>query len=98
VLGERQIRQFVDMAKVSNPPTQIAMARKFKVSRQLIQLEIERNNLKRLKKRPCHQLTETTREKRRLRSWPLYLRLNEEQWKNSITVDEVLFYIDENGV
>jgi len=98
VLSERQVRQFVEIAKVDNPPTQQAIARKFGVSRQLIQLEIKRNDLKRLKKPSCHQLTEATREKRRQRSWPLYLRLNNQQWQNFIIVDEALFYIDENGV
>lgn len=77
-LSERQVRQLVEEAKVTNPPTQKAMAAKRKVSRQLVQLELKRNGLKRLKKRPCHQLSETMMEKRCRRSWPLYLRLNNE--------------------
>ena len=98
VLNERQVERLVTEAKKKNPPTQGALGKKFKISQQLVSLQLKREGLKRLKKPKCHQLNENTREKRRRRSWPLYKRLNGHQWKKFVTVDEALFHVDENGV
>lgn len=97
-LTERQVERLVTEAKSPNPPTQMALGEKFHVSQQLVSLQLKREGLKRLKKPKCHQLTETMKEKRRRRSWPLYRKLSGHQWEKFVTVDEALFHIDENGV
>ena len=50
--------------------------------------------MKTVHKFKSHQLSEPMREKRRLRSWLLYLRLNSDKWKKFITSDEALFNLD----
>lgn len=45
------------------------------------------------KKCKVHKLNANQIEKRRQRSWRLYLRLNNNQWKNFVTTDEAMFYL-----
>ena len=45
------------------------------------------------KKRPVHKLSDAQIKKRRARAWCLYLRLNNNKWKNFVATDEAMFYM-----
>ena len=45
------------------------------------------------KKGPVHKLSDAQNKKRRSRAWRLYLRLNNNKWKNFVTTDEAMFYM-----
>ena len=71
------------------------MGKKIGVSQQLVNYYLHQTlDLKTVHKPKGHHLSQAMREKRRARSWPLYLRLNLEKWKNFITSDEALFTLD----
>jgi len=98
LLSERNLKQINKMTENPNPPTQSSMALKFNVSQQVISYNIKKRLGKRLLKKPkCHHLTANSIEKRRIRSWPLYLRLRQNRWMRFLTTDEAWFYISESG-
>ena len=77
-----------------NPPTQKAMAKRLKTTVDVIRYQIFKKFDKKLVKKPKgHHLTPRTIEIRKRRSWPFYLRLRGDRWKNIITSDEALFHL-----
>ena len=77
-----------------NPPTQREMAQRLGVSQATINRIIKRVLQSKLRKKcKVHKLNPNQIEKRRQRSWRLYLRLNNNQWKNFVTTDEAMFYL-----
>lgn len=94
ILSSVQFSQLNKIVQNPNPPTQKEMANKFKVSQQVISYQINKVLKKKLVKKPKGQrLSAATIEKRRRRSWPLYMRLRGDRWKSFITSDEAWFYL-----
>ena len=83
LLNKQKIMKLKNMLKSVNPPTQNSLATGFSVSRGCIQFNIKKLWMKKVKKRRGHALSEGTIKKRLIRSWPLYLRLRHDRWRNS---------------
>ena len=80
-----------------NPPTQRDLGKRFGCSRWAIRYAIRTFNLRLVKKPKGHFLSAATTEKRRRRSWPLYLRLRKDRWRSVITSDEAWVYLTDTG-
>ena len=94
-LSSGQLRQLNKLVENPNPPTQKVMANKFNVSRNVIIYQINKVLKKKLVKKPKGQaLSAAVIEKRRQRSWSLYMKLRGQRWRNFITSDEAWFYLD----
>ena len=77
-----------------NPPTQREMAAKLGVSASAICRIIRKVlNAKLRKKCKVHKISMAQVEKRRQRSWGLYRKLKNDQWKNVVTTDEAMLYL-----
>ena len=88
------IRKIDRMIKRVNPPSQREMANSCGVSLGTVNRIIYcllKTKLR--KKRPVHKLSDAHIKKRRARAWRLYLRLNNNKWKNFVTTDEAMFYM-----
>lgn len=85
------------LVSTTNPPTQRDLARRFHCSQPAISKAIKWLDLRIVKKPKSHALTADTIEKRRRRSWPLYLRLRGDRWRNYITTDEAWVYLSDTG-
>ena len=80
------------MIKRVNPPSQREMANPCRVSLGTVNRIINcLLKAKLRKKRPVHKLSDAQIKKRRARAWRLYLRLNNNKWKNFVTKDEAMF-------
>jgi hypothetical protein len=88
------IRKVGHMIVKLNPSTQRGMTSKLGESKETIN-NIINNTLKATLRKKCivHQLKMAQIEKRRARSWKLYLKLKCNQWKNFVTSDEEMFYL-----
>ena len=73
------------------PPTQCEMAAKLGVSASTICRKLRKVfNVKLRKKCKVYKIRRAQVEKRRQRSWGLYRKLRNDQWKNVVTTVEVL--------
>lgn len=82
------------MADSTDPPTQKDMAKRLGVTKDCVRYNIKNKLDKKLVNKPKgNYINETMIEKRRIRSWPLYLRLRKDRWKKVITTDEAWFYL-----
>ena len=94
ILSETQLSNLKKWTDIPNPPTQIDMAKRLKTTQQVISYQINKVLNKKLSLKPKgHHLTLATIEKRRKRSWPMYLRLRGERWRKVLTTDEAWFYL-----
>ena len=88
------IRKIDRMIKRVNPPSQREMANSCGVSLGTVNRIINcLLKAKLRKKRPVHKLSDAQIKKRSARAWRLYLRLNNNKWKNFVTTDEAMFYM-----
>ena len=88
------IRKIDRMIKRVNPPSQPEMANSCGVSLGTVNRIINcLLKAKLRKKRPVHKLSDAQIKKRRAPAWRLYLRLNNNKWKNFVTTDEAMFYM-----
>ena len=86
------------MASDPNPKSQQSIGKKLGISRQLANYHLHKTlGFKTVHKTKCHRLTEVAMDQRKRRSWPLYLRLNNDGWRKFITSDEALFRLDESS-
>lgn len=85
------------MLGAHDPLSQRQMAIKLGVSRELIRYWIKKLGKKLVKKPKVHHMTSLNIEKRRMRTHPLYLKLNKNKWRNFITSDEAWFYLNSTG-
>jgi hypothetical protein len=93
-LTETQFQELKKMVTKPNPPVQTALAKRFIVSQPTISYQINKvMKLKKVKKPKGQVLTPAAIEKRRKRSWPMYLRLRGQRWKKVVTTDEAWFYL-----
>lgn len=92
-LQTSQLKRLKQMVVRPDPPTQRAMAVSMNISQSSINYIIKKLQLKMVKKPKCHHLSESSIEKRRKRSWPLYVMLRGERWKKFVTSDEAWFYL-----
>ena len=80
---------------VENPPSISSLSREFDLCRSAIRYwRDEKFNLKKRQKRKVHALTPSAIAQRYQRSWPLYLQLRKDRWKNFITSDEKRFVLE----
>lgn len=93
ILTTRQVNTISRIIKLTDPPTQKSMASDFSVSPSLIRKTVKKLGMKMVKKPKCHALSPASVEKRFKRSWPMYIRLNNDKWKNYVTSDEAWFYL-----
>ena len=80
-----------------HPPTQRDLAKRFGCSQSTVRYAIRKLNMRLVKKPKAHFLSAATVDKRRRRSWPLYLRLRKGRWQNAITSDEAWVYLSDTG-
>ena len=92
-LSPMQIRSLTSNLEKEDPPTQKEMAKKYDVHDRTIRRNIKKLGRKIVVKPKVHAITENTKEIRRIRSWPLYIRLRKNRWMKVITSDEAWFYI-----
>ncbi len=89
-MTKEKMKKLEKMVKSKNPLTMKQMSQKLKISVPLIEYRIHKTlNMKSVKKPKVHAISKANIEKRRRRSWPLYLKLNNGKWKNYITTDEL---------
>lgn len=81
----------------TDPPVQKALAVRYACSTRTVRRGIASLGLRLVKKPKGHALTANTIEKRRRRSWPLYLRLRKDRWRKVITSDEAWVYLSDTG-
>ena len=81
----------------TNPPSQRNLAKRFRCCQSTIRYAIKKFGKRLVKKPKGHVLTADTIEKRRRRSWPLYLRLRGDRWKFVATCDEAWIYLSDTG-
>lgn len=96
-LSEHQLAALKKAINDPNPPTQRALANRFGCSQFTIRYAIKKLGKRRVTKPKGHFLSAATIEKRRRRSWPLYLRLRGNRWEKVITSDEAWFYLTDTG-
>ena len=78
-----------------NPPSISSLSKEFELDRSTIRYWRDREfKLKKLQKRKVHALAPAAIEQRYQRSWPLYLQLRNDRWKNFITSDEKCFVLE----
>lgn len=89
------VRRITSYINKENPPAIRLMAARCNISTGTV-VNVIRDviHAKCLKKRTVHQLNSAVIEKRRCRAWRMYLRLNNEKYKNYVTTDEAWFYLD----
>ena len=97
-LNRRQINWLEREISKPNPPTQKSMANVLSISPSGVRYHIKKLDKKLVKKPHAHRISDDSKEKRRKRSWPLYLRLRGRRFEKFITSDEAWFYLSEcNG-
>ena len=88
------IRKIDRMIKRVNPSSQREMASSCGVSLGTVNRIINcLLKAKLRKKRSVHKLSDAQIKKRRAQTWRLYLRLNNNKWKNFVTTDKAMFYM-----
>lgn len=96
-MTKRQLSTLKTLLFMVNPPSQVQMARRFQVSRSTIQRMITKLGMRLVVKPKCHAISDKTIKKRFERSWKLYMKLKNDNWKKFITSDECLFTVDQLG-
>jgi len=97
-LTKRQLNRLAKETSKPNPATQRALAEILNISPSGVRYHLKKLDRKLVKKPRGHRISEASREKRRRRSWPLYLRLRGQRFEKFITSDEAWFYLSEcNG-
>ena len=92
---DNQLAALKSLVENVNPPTQRTIAKKVRMSQQLVHYHIHSTLGKKTWKKPTgHELTENKAETRRRRSLGLYSLLKCDQWRNVITSDEAMFSLD----
>jgi len=81
-----------------NPLPQAVLADRLNISPRQIRRYKRKFGFRTVVKPKGHEISESSREKRYRRSWPMYLRLRGDRYKKFITSDEAWFYLKEcNG-
>ena len=93
-LNSMQMTNLRKYLKKPNPPRISWLANHYKLAKSSIINYKSRFGLKKYAKPKRHLITESSREKRALRSWPLYKQLCNRKWLQFITCDESIFYLD----
>jgi hypothetical protein len=98
-LSKTQILRLKYQFRKKNPLSQRKLGAMFGVTPKTIRNYKKKFGLKVVHKAKVHALSPNAIEKRRVRSYPLYMKLNNGKWKNYITSDEAGVYLrDANGI
>ena len=89
------LRKVAKAAFVKNPPTQVALARTFKVSRATIQKVMKQLQAQRIKKQKHHSLTEKQKEQRVHRGKSFIKYLSRRKLQLMVSMDEMNISTDD---
>lgn len=93
-LNSTKIARMKHFLTKDNPPTLSWLAKRFGIHKSTVFSYRRRLGLKKYIKPRRHEISEASRILRKKRSWPLYNRLANGRWKNFITSDETMIYLD----